>query len=442
MSGPGPPEAEEPGEPPAPVTTTAKPTDPALIAEDEDIEFEVGVGSPMSWGTGAGWIVPWGDKILEIGWLKIGEEPNGNGIYDETHLVARALVDSRTCQNVQPLSEATDFSECWEDLYEYPTPYEGGRISAIISDGHRLVVASETDDQIYVSVTSDLDSWDTTEIELPRPSGLPEFVYASSYVDHLAVNPNGWLAKITTQLSIDVLALAGVREPKTGIRSAYELEDDVRSITGDSINFEGLFIEWWLDDERRYHKRQFFSWDDLGISHSMFCHYSYYCSNKHSIRSSNVSGSVWSALWGEEPIRVELPMGFGVDGRCCAIVGTHVGYMAISDPSESGYDPTWFGSSTVFFSPDGIGWDVIDSPSGVFLDLWTISNGIVASSVPLRGDDERGSNWDNIHWWLADSDGSNWREIEEPSEPPMLAPFQYPTIRLASGIVAEPLVAQ
>ena len=415
------------------VVITAELSDPVPVAEDEDNEIEVGIGSPMSWATGAGWIVPWGDGILEVGWLKIGEEPNGNGIYDETRLVARTLVDSQTCQSIQPLSEATDLPECWEDLGEYQSLYEGGRISAIISDGRRLLVASEADDQIYVSVTNDLDSWDTTEIELPRPSGLPDFVYASSYVDHLAVNPNGWLAKITTEVSIDVLALAGIREPKTKIRSVYELGDDVH-IPVEFVLFEGLFVEWWLDDERRYREKQFFSWDNLGISHSMFCHYSYYCSMKHYIHSSNVSGSVWSALWGEEPVRVELPMGFGVGGRCCAIVGTSAGYMAFSDPSEGGYDPTWFGSANAFFSSDGIRWDLIDSPSGVFLDLWTTRDGVVASNVPSRGDDELpGSNWDTIYWWFADSDGSNWREIEEPLKPPMLAPFQYPTIRLATG---------
>ena len=432
-----PPEPEVVDEQPDEVTTTTEPSDAVLVDEGNGTEFEVGVGSPMSWGTGTGWIVPWGDGILEIGWLKIGEERNGNGIYDETLLVARMLADGYTCQNIQSLSKATDLPECWGDLDEYPNPFERGRISAIISDGQRLLVASEADQQVYISVTSDLASWDTAEIELPRPDGLPDFVYTSSYMDHLAISPRGWLAKITTEVSIDVLALAGVREPKTGIRSVYELEDEFE-IQGAFGILGGLFLEWWLDDEKRYYKRRFFSWDNLGISQNMFCENSQYCNNKGAIHSSRILGSVWTAVWGENPIRVELPMGFDVYGKCCAILGTETGYIAFSDPSESGYDPTRFGPTRVFLSSDGIEWNPVDSPSEVFLDIWAVKNGVVASSVPLKGDDELpGSNWDTVHWWLADSDGSNWREIEERPTPPMLSPFQYPTIRLATGLAVE-----
>ena len=440
-SGPRSPETEEVGEPPAPVTTPLE-SSAAVVDEENGSEFKVEIGSSRSWSMGHGWIVPWKDEILEVGLLKIGEERNGDGIYDETRLVVRSLSDSNDCRSARSIYEVVDHPNCWAKLNYYPVPNEGGSVESIISDGERLIVASQMDEQAYISVTDDFIDWDTTEIELPRPSGLPDFVYASSYVDHLAVNPNGWLAKITTQLSIDVLALAGIRETKTGIRSVYELQDDVQIQGAFDILLGGLFVKQWLDDERRSYNEWFFSWDDLGISHNMFCDYSQYCNMKGYIHSSNVSGSVWSALWGEDPIRVELPMGFGVSGRCCSIVGTHDGYIAISDPDESGYF-AWFGSAKVFFSSDGIGWDLIDSPSGVFLDLWTARDGVVASSIPLISDDELpGSNWDNVHWWLVDSDGSNWRKIEELPAPPELGSFQNPEIGLATGIVAEPPLIQ
>lgn len=433
-----PPEPEVADEQPDQVTTTAEPSDAVLVDEENGTEFEVGVGSPTE---GTGWVVPWRDEILEIGWLKIGEKPDGYSIYDETQLVARILSDSDACQNMRPISKAPDHPECWEDLNRYLIRNASGRISAIISDGYRLVVASEDGGQVYVSVTNDLTTWDTTEFELPPPSGLPDFVYASSYVGFLAVNPNGWLAKITTELSIDVLSLAGVREPDIGIRSVYELNREV-TIAGESVGPRGLLARWWLDDENTDYREQFFPWSSLGISEEQFCDYSHYCNMKGVVHSSNTSGSVWTAIWGNDPIRVELPMGLGVSGKCCAIVGTDSGYVAFSDPGESGYDPTWFGPTEVFYSSDGVEWNPVDSPSEVFLDIWAVNNGVVASSVPVRGDDELPwSNWDTIHWWLANSDGSNWREIEETSEL-TLSYFQYPIfgdprIWLATGLAVE-----
>ena len=434
-----PPASEVVDEQPDYVATTAEPND-SVIDGENGIEFEVGVGSPSE---GTGWIVPWRNEILEIGWLKIGEKPDGYSIYDETHLVARVLSDSDACQNIRPISKAPDYPECWGDLNHYLIRNASGRISAIISDGHRLIVALEDDEQVYVSVTSDLTNWDTTEFELPHPSGLPDFVYASSYVGFLAVNPNGWLAKITTELSIDVLSLAGVREPDIGIRSVYELNREV-TIAGDSVGPKGLLARWWLDDESTDYREQFFPWSSLGISEEQFCDYSHYCNMKGVVHSSNTSGSVWTTTWGNDPIRVELPMGLGVSGKCCAIVGTDSGYVAFSDPGESGYDPTWFGPTEVFYSSDGVGWTPIDSPYQVLLDVWTLDNRLVAAGLPVKEDDEpAGSNWGTTYWWLANSDGSNWREIEEPSEL-TLASFQYPIfgdprIWLAIDRVVEPL---
>lgn len=442
----GSPEAEEAGEPPAPVTTTPEPTAselaeeaPVTGEEDNYINIEVGVGSPMSWMTNAGWLVPWDESMLEIGWLKIGEEPNGNGIYDETRLVARALSDNSVCQNVRPISEIVDIQECWGDLNHFQITNGGESIKAIQSNGERLIVVSKMAEKVYVSVTRDLIDWDTTEISLLNPPSLPNFVYAIPSVDHLAIGPDGWLIKITTEFTIDILVQAGIREPRTGI-SIDELWDELTGMGGVDERPQGMFIQWWADEEQSNYMKRFLTWDELGFDQDMFYTYYAHLGNKPYVFPDNITGSVWTAAWGEEPIRTELP---DASGTCCAIVGTDAGYVAISDPGAPGYDPTWFGPSEAFFSNDGQKWVPIDSPPEVFLDFWAVKDGVIVSSVPVKGDDElSGSNWDTIYWWLADSDGSNWREIEEPLKPPMLAPFQYPTIRLASGIVAEPPLAQ
>ena len=447
--GPGSPEAEEPGEPPAPVTTPLESSDadseitelndPVAGEEGDDISIEDGVGGPMSWVTGTGWLVPRGESILEIGWMKIGEEPNGNGIYDETRLVARALSDDSVCHNVQSISEVVDIQECWGDLNHLQISNGDGSIRAIQSNGKRLIVASKMGEQVYVSVTSDLIDWNTTEISLPHPPNLPNFVYAIPSVDHLAIGPDGWLLKITTEFTIDILVQAGIREPRTGI-SIDELWDELTGWDGVDTWPQGIFIQWWADEDKSNYMRRFFTWDELGFDQDMFDTYYAYLRNKPYVFPENITGSVWTAAWGKEPLRTDLP---DVSGTCCAIVGTDAGYVAISDPGAPGYDPTWFRPSEAFFSYDGQKWFPIDSPPEVFLDFWAVKGGIIVSSVPVKGEDELpGSNWDTVHWWLADSDGSNWREIEELPKPPMLAPFQYPTIRLATGIVAEPPLVQ
>ena len=428
-------EPEVVDEQPDQVHTIAEPGDAVFVDEENGTEFKVGVGSPMSWATGTGWIVPWGDGVLEVGWLKIGEERNGNGIYDETRLMARSLLNSNDCQSIRPISKAVDYQNCWGELNHYLIPNISGSIAAIISDGEHLVVASQMDKQVYVSVTSDLIDWDTTEISLPHPPSLPDFVYAMSRVDHLAIGPNGWVLKITTEFTIDILVRAGIKDARTGL-SIYDLREELDGINGTVTYEDGINVKWWVDEERSDLMEQFFTWEELGFDLDMFRKFYSPKGNKPYVFPENITGSVWTATWKEDPVRIDLPDVAG--DTCCAIVGTAAGYIAVSDPGAPGYDPTRFGPAKAFFSYDGQQWVPIDSPSEVFLEIWAVKNGIVASSVPVKGDDElSGSNWDNIHWWLSDSDGSNWQEIEELPEPPMSSPFQYPTIRLATGLAVE-----
>ena len=433
-----PPEPEVVDEQPDEVTTTAKPSDAVLVDNDDVIEFETSVGSPHG---RHGWIVPWGDGILEVGWLKIGEEPNGYGLwngyalYDETQLAARSLLSSNDCQSIQPISKVVDYQNCWTEINHYPISNIGGSITAVISNGERLIVASQMSEQVHIAVTGDLIDWNTTEISLPHPPSLPDFVYVISHVDHLAIGPKGWLLKIRTEFTIDILVQAGIKEPRTGL-SIYDLREELDGINGTVTYEDGVEIRWWTDEEKSDLMEQFFTWEDLGFDLDMFRKYYSPQGNKPYIFPENITGSVWTATWQGDPVRIDLPDVVG--DTCCAIVGTAAGYLAISDPGAPGYDPTWFGPAEAFFSYDGQRWVPIDSPSEVFLDVWAVKNGVVASSVPVRGDDQlSGSNWDNIHWWLSDSDGSNWREIEELPKPPMSSPFQHPTIRLATGLAVE-----
>ena len=432
-------EPEAGDEQPAPVTTTTEPSD-AIAEESDETESQDEFGSPMSWWTSHGWIVPWGDGFLEVGWPKTGEAQHRNPIYDdESQLKARTLSSSQHCRNTQSLARASSIPNCWEDLDYYLTPNGGESIRAVISDGSRMIVASETEEQVYISISSDLINWNTTEITLPHPPRLPGFVYTFSYIDHLAIGPDGWLLKITTEFTIDILGLAGIRELETKL-SVYDLKGEVNELLGSaSVDFEdGVELTPKLDDEESEYTTLLVTWDELGFDRSTFRRYYADQTMKPYIFSENVLGSAWIAMWGEEPIRVDLPDISempDLNGTCCSIVGTEAGYVAISDPSEPGYNPTWWGSGQVFFSSDGYEWAPVNSPSAVFFDTWVVSDGVIVSGVLLEARDSENwdpDDWDEpFFWWLVDPDGSNWREIEEPSQiPPWLTLPYYPTVRM------------
>lgn len=450
-SGLGPPEAEEPGEPPTPVTTTPEPSADDLA--EESGKFDVGrpvIGEPYG-SAGSGWIVSWNDGLLEVGWPKISGSLYDENIYDESRLIGRTLSDNQHCRSIRPLNRLARIHNCWEGLEHHLIPNEGESIRAIISDGERLIAASETDEQVYVSVTSDLVNWDTTEIVLSHPPRLPDFVYTISYIDHLAIGPSGWLLKVTTEFTIDILVHAGIREPRTGL-SIYDLRDELNAIGTVSENENGIEIIRKIDEEVSGYTTQTFytartlSWDELGFDLDMFRRYYSPYRNKPYVFSEHTTGSVWVAAWGEDPVWVDLPEMPGLpdlNGTCCDVVGTEAGYLAFSDPSEPGYDPTWWGPGVVFFSSDGHIWISIESPSAVFFNVWPVEIGLIVSGALLEAYEDNGHmewtswDWDRpFFWWSVNPDGSNWQEIKMPSYIPMRSPFEMlgynnPTIRLA-----------
>ncbi len=377
-------------ESPSPVTTITEQSYEVLVEGSDENEDGIEIGSPWrkDAGMGTGWSVPWGDGFLKIGWPKVD-----NQLYDESHLVARSSADGVT----------------WTNLDHYLVPDVGEHIGAVISDGERLLVASQTNQQVYMSATNDLIRWDTIEMTLERPEGLADSVQATSYVDHLAIGPNGWLVKITTALDVDILSLAGIRELGADVRTAY-----VKNV--DYVD-DGLILEWWPEEDDRtnaLHNRRFFSWDDLDITPDLYFEYTTFHSNKPYIRADNILGSVWSTVGGADPVWVELPDIEG--GTCCEIVGTDAGYLALSDPRESGYGPSPSKPAKMFFSSDGSTWDEIEPPAieppvgaGVWIHtIRAVDDGVVVSGEVL---DDVSSTTVEIIFWLGDPDGSNWREI-------------------------------
>lgn len=388
-----------------------------------------------------GWIVPWGNGFLEVGWPQTGETRYRDPVYDDkSHLKARALSNSQHCRNIQSLARASRIPNCWEDLDHYLTPDGGEIIRAVISDGARMIVASETAERAYISITSDLTNWNTTEIILTRPPSLPDFVYTFSYMDHLAMGPNGWLLKITTEFTIDILGLAGIRELETKLSVGY-LKDEVNRLIGIAdvyFDEDGVELTFRLDNEGSKYMMRELTWGELGFNGNEFRKYYAYQTTKPYIFSDNILGSAWVSMWGEDPVRVDLPDILG-NGTCCSVIGTEAGYIAFSDPSEPGYNPTWWGPGVAFFSSDGYIWTPIESPSAVFFDVWPVENGLIVSGALLEAYEDNGrmewTRWDwgqPLFWWSVNSDGSNWQEIKMPpsgcSSP--LKCQNNPTIRL------------
>ena len=273
-------------------------------------------------------LLPWGDGFLQYGYAASGAR------HWHCQLVIRYLADGLT----------------WSDFEALPVPFSGVLVSdacddsirAAASDGQRLLFVVQQDNRILVSITGDLTNWDTIEIVPPPTDGLPHGVRAETLIGGLAIGPDGWLLHTSTSLGVDlwVLAPADIRESAHYIRFGFP-------------ESQGLNVEWKTEQQEpgeSYFSR-FVTWEELGIDEDTYLHYgaAEYLMRPHTpawLRSHEV----WSANWGQEPIRAELPEVRGAVGW--QIDGTDAGYVGLPVIGKPG---TVVVEHPMFFSSDGLG---------------------------------------------------------------------------------------
>jgi hypothetical protein len=403
--------------------TDLEPSTPA----DNNGETTSDAGEPVT-RISADRLLPWGDGLLQVGYPIVGEDRE-----DRTRLFARVSADglnwSPPARLFVPLPEPTihDASR-WDDfIWPYVVTFgtspevrindalRWSRLRFVLSarsDGKRLILAMHQGADLFAAITGDLTHWEVHKIPPPSSDGLPSGVEAATHSrPGLAVGPEGWLIYRRVALRVDpwVIAPADIRESAQDIYLRNPDYVDGKRVEGEPL---GLEIEWRAKQHEPAdpYSSRFVTWEELGIDEDTYRHYGIeHYANKPYIPSWLVSGEVWVAEWGNNPVRHALPTVRG--GFWDRVVGTDAGYVGLPWPAEAGYLPD-VGASTMFFSADGTTWDRIHTPGGdrVTLDYLTaVENGIlVVGEVseepyysPIRS-----------QLWLADATGSDWRPVD------------------------------
>ena len=426
-------------------------------------------------------LLPWGDGFLHI-WSPppVGSERTCN--IDQ--LWARFSTDgvewtefsdleipSRHFRPGLPLQQVTGYSswddyDCWANNFRYSVH--------VASDGERLAVASqwprvditwpgytaedlalldqllENPPSIYLSMTTDLASWETIEMPIPRPAGLHDSLQAAPRLVDLSLDDQGWLLELETARFMNLLSLM----PDDIRESAIEARPKHDGPWYDESSGEGMTVEWRTDGTSygSFPYTRFVSWDELGTTSELYYEYGAVAMKPY-LQPWHYSGSIFAASWGQSPTRFELP--WYADG----IVRTESGYVGLSDHSLAGYDPSRFGPAVIGFSSDGETWDElgpIAGPETWIRSIHAVNAGVLAFSSPAAGhegpaaaggwgstmgDDPNPAN--GVIYWLGDPDGSNWQPIEIPEGATLIewlmandrAPLDWPRMAVNGDIV-------
>ena len=413
------------------------------------------------WPAGS-WLLPWQEGFLHVGYGFTGQRADDAGTGGQGYVVQGYVVDfSRLLfsassdgvgwaePRVLPVPEvhfpvpvfedwASRWSPRWSPCeYGYCTAlvddpddcvalraivlvecrFTGRALSTtfdVISTGDRLIVGSQWQDKVQVSVTGDLVEWDTTEITLPRQEGIHESLSSASRAMSIEVGPNGWLLRVETLFYFDFIQMVPADIAETALRVEIQQGlycEEGGEYTGQKIKFSTKHRQ--VGDEERC-----LSWEDESIPRGLYRAYGTF-GNKPYPPHERYSGSVWSATWGNTPVRSALPAvdnGAYGSGTCCTIVGTGEGYLAIEDTSGPGYGPGWGVPTELFYSKDGIVWTSLDHPAGE--SAWIheaipLRDGIYFESTITIG---HGATEEHSEVWVSALDGSNWRKLELPEK--------------------------
>ena len=289
----------------------------------------------------------------------------------------------------------------------------GAPISTIFdvaSTGQRLLVGSQWQDKLYVSVTSDLKEWETTEIALQRPENLHPSLDAAHVARSIELGPDGWLVNVIATVYVDFISLLphDIANTATRFYIYRHSQDD---------GTDGLMIEHSADGSGGRDQKRFVGWEEIEVPPELFDTYGN-VSNKPYHPPWRMSGSVWTADWGAAPTRSELPVADG--GTCCIVVGTAAGYFAVEDTKGPGYGPRWGVPTELFFSPGGHEWTEVDHLAGE--DAWlnsvfALHDGVFVLSTGTTGHNfiaEYGEAW-IVEAWIVDANGLNWQQTDLPA---------------------------
>ncbi len=375
------------------------------------------------------WSVPWKTGYLQFGY-PMAIDPCKVEVESASE---EATVWWFPSLNGEPylLMSVSDDGNSWTSPVRFSVPFTLSPLQAygeevrspqilVASNGNHLLLAMEEASIVKVFASTDLDEWDQFIIPFHRPDELHPMLGVSLDLEDVILGPNGWLIVVTITMRLDI-----------GRVLPDDVKEDIARVSYLWSSWEngeeGFHFEWYSVDGSI--KQRFFSSEEWGMSHEVFFTYGSEFGNKPYLQSRNFSRWVWPEVW-DDKTSVDYPdnwteLPYIGAKRCCDIIGTSAGYIALTEPYFAGYNPLWSGTQWMFFSRDGYEWVPIETPKSThmkhrfeqgdnpFTFIWSIRNHedvvIVSGNwyLGLPGDGPG----DPI-MWIIDPDGTNWREVE------------------------------
>lgn len=434
------------------------PEDVDVIATEDNAPTEEVVDPPADDQEGFAqyWLMPWGQGFLRVG-LQTGEQSQ-----NRSHLFAQTSDDGLDWSELIELNVPLEHFaildgekfDPGENYYSYPEGvyYLGDFFPIVRSDGERLVIVTQlpgshlankgagaalnkraaassahVEQRAFVSVTSDLATWDNFEYPLLRPEDLHESLSVAISAEEVIVTSEKLLIQISTLTYMDIgkLLPSFIRKSSEDISWSEEYRDDEGEL---AMVSGGLMIKWVTEDTNSgtvESNERYFSWGELGTTSGLFGDYAL-IGNKPYHYGYRYSTSVIHAAWGNEPKHTYLPSGLGIRP---SIVATDSGYIALSDTSFPAYRVGVGGVGRVLTSPDGSAWSFSDSwtsdvlvqrdyvvdeiprQEAVAFGLSSVENGVIIRVASGAGSTNF-SVWP-VNIYLGDTDGTSWIDIVE-----------------------------
>lgn len=301
-----------------------------------------------------------------------------------------------------------------------------------VSDGSRMVVAEyisrpgEQDVALKVTITEG-DAATVHVLPMGLSTGLLPSVLTRSRASHIVLAPDRWF--IPVSVLADLEDLYGLVRWHLALEADSSVIDDLDPYGHRQTGESGVNVKGWigLRPDGLEHFDCFITWEELGITAELYDKYgAAQMANKYRPSIDQLSGYIWTARWGEEPVRAELP---DSRGRCCRIDVLDSGFVAISQTATSEYS-TAASAPLVHYSRDGVLWEAVVVPTYVYsvhelfgpaeVPIWVCSAESTDTGVLVRQaiGDAGPHSWTPLcgdgTYWSADGDLTNWRKLLAP----------------------------
>ena len=270
-------------------------------------------------------------------------------------------------------------------------------------------------------------------VRLVPTENLHPLLRSSSVAGEIVVTPERWFipVTVTTYLDPSQLIPGDVDRRAIDVHDIYEYGREPLQPPG--IALDGYYYD--ADDEGApVPFKCFVSWAQMGVTSEqfseLFSEYAYDLVEHESgftmygmyHNPGRTSGHILTAPWGEEPVRVQLPIN---RGNCCTIDVLDTGFVAIPNVVPPGRYRWPDLAPPVHYSSDGITWEVVDLPTHYVghqpgeprweVPIWVCSaESTDSGSVIIREAHFSFDGCSDFAYWTADGDLTNWRKLLAP----------------------------